>query len=215
MAQPVFDATAGTSLASGNTALSWSHTCTGASYLIVSLWIGNNHSGVTVTYNSVSMTNLGSVTNSNNRTLYLFGLANPSAGANTVACAWTTSRLAMGSSLSYTNVSGVGTFVSTSGTTTVTSTINLDTTANDIGVDACAALRVGNTTPPTITADASQTEQAVNANNDGTNGYRKRMSDKPGGGSIAMTWTITNEDDYCHVGIPLKGSVAAGFFPFF
>lgn len=216
MSLPIFDASSSGNLTSPGTNFTFSHTCTGGDlYLIVFLYIPNTHSGATVTYNSVSMTNLGSCTNaSNSRQLYAFGLANPSTGSNTVSCSWTTSRTSGAVSVSYKNVSQfspIGTLVSNTGTTGNTS-INLAIDNNSIGVDCTALYRAANTTAPTATQGGSQTlEKTMSYIISATDSARIASSDMIGSGTITMSWTQTNQTEFNQLGLPLRGS--PNFFP--
>ncbi len=91
-----------------NSVISWSHTCTGSNgYLLVGVAQGNNVDNVTsVTYNGVTMTQLQLVTPDATSLShqYLFGLAGPATGTNTVTVNRSASGEARCIGLSYTGV---------------------------------------------------------------------------------------------------------------
>jgi hypothetical protein len=118
-AHPAYDATgAGSDTASNTSSISWSHTATAGAYALV-FTVAASETVTGVTYGGTSMTELGSVTDPSGLPFYVYGLANVAAGAKTVAVTGSSSsgQLA-GNSVSYTNVSSVGTPASTTGSGT-------------------------------------------------------------------------------------------------
>lgn len=206
MSKPVFDAVAGGNLTTAGTSLSWNHTCT-ANYLLVALTIQNAHSNLSVTYNGVAMSQLGSV--GGTRITYWFGLANPTQGTNSVQCSWTTSRTAMGSSISYaeTNLSDpVGTAVGNNSTTDASTSVDVPSTNDDVVVDVLHGFRSSNTTSPTFTVGANQTARRNVGTNDGTNSFRQAISEEDGnGGNVTMSWTMANQSDFRHLALAVHG----------
>lgn len=87
---------------------SWSHTCTGSDRMLAVMIFGNMGGGSSlisgITYNSVAMTNGGSVLCSADRWLEAWYLMNPSTGANTIVVSSTADHY-RGGSLSFTGVS--------------------------------------------------------------------------------------------------------------
>jgi hypothetical protein len=83
-----FDAASTSGDLSNLTTKSWSHTCSGvdrALYVIICGYDAeSNLSGVTVTYNGVSMTKLGGNQDTDNNNTLIYELVNPPTGSNTV-----------------------------------------------------------------------------------------------------------------------------------
>lgn len=80
----LFDASGGNQSASA-TALSWSHTCTGQNLvLLVGIFVNSGDNISAVTYNSVPMTQLTKQATGDGTEIYIYGLINPSTGANNV-----------------------------------------------------------------------------------------------------------------------------------
>lgn len=114
--------------------LSYSHSCTGSNLvLVVFVKIFNTSNLVTgVTYNGVSMTQVLSGQDADNRWSYAYILANPATGANNVVVSLLSSTFVGSISQSYSgcNVSGIpdasGSLNtnSTTVTTTITTTVN-------------------------------------------------------------------------------------------
>lgn len=152
--------------------LSWSHTCASSAFLIVAFWVGNSISSISVTYNSVAMTLIGSVTGGDSAILYVYGMTNPASGANTVSISWTTARVSAGWAYSGTGSnSGFGTFASNTGTAI---TITDPTTA--VASDWVVEFSLGRhqTTPaPTITLNAGQSSRMNEGRNNGASVYNK------------------------------------------
>jgi len=88
----------------GTTSFSWTHNATGDNYLTVGLAFRPNVSNISVTFNGVAMTLLGSRTTGGDglEFCYVYGLANPSSGSYTVSVSWTTTSRAAGVALSFT-----------------------------------------------------------------------------------------------------------------
>jgi hypothetical protein len=90
------------------TSFSWTHTCTGSDlYLIVAVFSYNNQGTLTApTYNGVTMTLIQSTALAGPlNKLWLYGLANPATGANTVAFSFSISNSFVASvATSYTGV---------------------------------------------------------------------------------------------------------------
>ena len=103
------DATAGGSTGTAVTSFSYNHTVGSGSarilWVTVDLYNGALMSGIT--YNSVSMTQAGTV-QTNAGQLYLFYLANPSSGTNSVTISTTAGTGMSANSASYTGASSTG-----------------------------------------------------------------------------------------------------------
>lgn len=211
MTRPTFDNSGSYNSASAQTSISWNHTIAGGDkYILVHLHFNTNVTNISVTYNSVALTQLGT-NNSGGRYGYLFGLVAPGGGTNSVAASWTTSSGVCAVSTSYNNVdqgTPVGTAVTAVGTTSPAS-MNIATTDNDIAVDFIGATRNSSTTAPTITVDASQTQRVTDASAVAS-AIRCSASDETASGTVAMSWTVVNFNNYIQLGVPLNGTNEAG-----
>lgn len=175
------------------TPLTWSHTCTGSDRaLLVGVSVGQLPVGgltLTVTYNSVAMTQLGTVASNNNTDGYvvLFGLLAPASGANTVSVGWTggTPHHVIGGSVSLTGVASFGTAVTAFGASATPAVTVSGTTAGNMVVDVvCAAVAVGASTQTKrwgLTSDT--TNAACNA----------AQATAAAGGSVTMQYSITSD----------------------
>lgn len=112
LAAPAFDAV-GTGWTNTGAAPSWSHTATAGAYVIIYIEVYADTNAVSsVTYGVLTPTLLGSIYDDNdiaNGTLYMYGLAGVPGGTETVAVTTTGSHFTSCCSVSYTNVSSVGT----------------------------------------------------------------------------------------------------------
>ena len=118
---PAFDAVgAGTYSVAITASLSWSATATAGSTIIVPAVLTTSGGAVTaLTYGGVAMSLVGSVPLNNvatNGLLYLFKLAGAPGGAQTVTASLNPSSKGAGNSISYTNVTTVGTASTVFGT---------------------------------------------------------------------------------------------------
>lgn len=85
----------GTSWASG-TSMTWSHTNTAGDYLVVGLNIPSSDNITGVTYNSVAMTQLAKYNDTTaTRWFYIYGLAAPATGANSIVASFSGSNATM------------------------------------------------------------------------------------------------------------------------
>lgn len=110
-----------------NTSMSWSHDCTGDNTLLVVLSMRGNVTGVSVTYNSVSMTLVAgplTCTAGQYAEQRVYQLDSPSSGSNTVSVSWTTGAAACGSSASFSGASTVGQVTQATGTFSYTKTVS-------------------------------------------------------------------------------------------
>src|SRR6201999_2061774 len=110
---PSYDATgAGNSHTTGTT-MTWLHSAASGAYVVVGVVSTTTVSRVT--YGATSMTLLGSIgLNNGGNKLYVYGLNGVSSGSTTITVSATTGIMA-GSSVSYTNVTSVGTAQTTFG----------------------------------------------------------------------------------------------------
>jgi hypothetical protein len=101
------DADAGSHASSGSSSLSWSHTCTGSN-LILFVAVGTGNNSPSVTYNSVSMTQVASTSQSGYYT-YLFYLVAPATGSHNVVVTLNSgTNVIFGQSTSYTGAKQSG-----------------------------------------------------------------------------------------------------------
>lgn len=114
-------------------------------YMFVTILDYTNQTVTGVTYNGVGMTELGTTTTQSNFSgIYLFGLANPATGSNTVSISFTGSPLLiLACASSYSGANSVGTAVTnrvtaTSITTTVTTVADNSWTILGCGSDSHA-----------------------------------------------------------------------------
>lgn len=136
------------------TSASWSHDATGDNLLIVVLSFRGNVSGVSVTYNGVAMTQIGTETTctaGQYAQLWIFKLANPATGSNTVAVSWSGSQGCSGCSASYSGAGTVSAPSITAGNKTYSDTIG----ANDmiVGIMALADQPANGTWTPARDVD--------------------------------------------------------------
>jgi hypothetical protein len=197
----------GAALASGYTgvtSVSWSHTATGDNYLIVSLSLRGSATSVTCTYATISMTSLGSQTSNTLGREFTFGLSNPTTGANTVACSWTTASNAAGISDSFSGVSSVGTVQTVLSTpSTLECDITATITSNDLLYEAINS-DTGPTTVFGVFGTTATTSVSADVNSNGVSG-----GTISGSGSVT-TQIHQNSGDFCTaIGVPIVGSAAA------
>jgi hypothetical protein len=194
-----------------NTALSWSHTCTGSNLcLIVGVGLGANPDtalSMTATYNGVAMTSLGVVHSggSNGGIAQLWRLVAPATGAHTVAIAAAggTPISLEGGSVSYTGVNQttpVGTPVTASSQTGAPSVTVTGTTAGNMV--AGVAVNGNN-----LTASGNTGRWLVNAST-GSAAGNAAGADAAAGGSVALSWTAT-ADWWATIGVELLADTGA------
>lgn len=189
------------------TSASWSHDATGDNYLVVAISFRGLVSSVTGTYNSVSLMQLGTVAPGTLAEVYLFGLASPSTGSNTISFSWTGAAFWGGVSSSYSGVISTGTVQTTSSTTTGNSdlTVTATLTANDLfsaggGADNNAASLSITTGTLLDTAEA------------GPNAVTTIAGYNTGTGSTSVVMHIVAGDQQGLIGVPLIGASAAATY---
>lgn len=186
-----FDAASGSGYQAAASTYNWSHTCTGSNlYLVVGvsmLSLAQTVSGIT--YNSVAMTFLGaqnSVTGA--ARVELWGLANPSTGANTIAVTLTGAIASGANASSYTGVhQTVSTEAFSSAQATnvgaADATVNITTVADlDYCVDAVAT----DDTAITVGTGQIQTGNITGAGGSAAMSYEG--AETPAG-TFTMSWT--------------------------
>lgn len=196
----------------GNTSLTFSHTCSGSDrVLIVALCVQNSASSVTATYNGTSMTAAANDSGAWVST-YMFRLIAPSTGANNVVISWTGSDAAIGLATSWTGVdqtTPLGTAVTATGSTTAV-TVDVTAASGEVVVDATSYDQ--NCGGQTITVGAGQTER-LNILTDTSCGLTAGMSSEGGAGTVTMSWTGSDAQDWVIIGVPLKPAGGGGGDP--
>ena len=191
-----YDATAHGAVLPG-TSITYSHTCTGSDrILIVGVCEAGSTSatGMTVTYNGVSMTAVTGSPKANGTSsqAWLFYLINPATGANNVVVSWTGSTYMRSISASYTGAkqsaqpnahneaNATGTTITTTATSTENSCWNISFVAGD-GATAFTA-----STGVTSVRDSGSGLSNICALGDSNGG-------KTPAGSYSMTWTSASQ----------------------
>lgn len=113
--------------------ISWTHTSTGSGlYMVVFVSVTHAVSVVnSVTYNSVGMSLLASVTNGAGADIYAYTLASPTSGANTVLVTLNTNDFVDAASLTYTGVGGIDASTSGIKAASATPSFSLNTVADN------------------------------------------------------------------------------------
>lgn len=203
-----FDA-ASTSKSASTTSLSWSHTCTGSDLILVvavSINDPGDRSVSSVTYNSVSLSLIGTATASATVRVELWYLIAPTTGANTVEVALNKGSAIVAGATSWTGVdqsTPLGTMVTATGTGTAV-TVTASTSAGEMVVDVLAA-----DDGPTAAADGSQTERWDDAVTGVVRGAAS--SESSGDGNVVMSWTLGSSKEWEIAAVPIKaGGGGAG-----
>lgn len=208
-----FDAASNSGSQSNVSSFSWSHsvTASGENTILVvgiSLWdpTGANRGVTTVTYNSVTMTQLRSDDNGSNIESSIWYLVNPSTGSNTVAVTLDgTNNRAVGGATSYTGVDqGSSVDAQAGGTVSANPSTNLlvTTVADNAWVVDVVTSSLG--TNNVITVGAGQTQRwnvtvgTTRASGGSTEGP------KTPAGNVTMSWSGTGTPNWAHSAISLK-----------
>ncbi len=180
-----FDAATGNKVASGTTN-TWSHTVASSQsnqILVVSVDSGASISGIT--YNSVAMTQLTSITYGGSEILSLWYLVAPAQGAHNVVITASGTTFIVGVSASYYNVaqtSMFGTAVTNSGTGTASTNTVTTSNTNQWVIDT-----VNNAAASTDTATASQNKRFQPATSGAAEGDIVAT-----GSNMTLTWSFTS-----------------------
>lgn len=209
------DAKSGTHAASG-TATSWNHTCTGSNLLLlvgIECYSGDVVSSVT--YNSVSMTQIGKASaGGGGQYIYIYGLANPTTGTNSVTINRSVSVGFNANAVSYTGCAQSG--IPDASNTTVgytngsTYTRTLTTVANNCWIFICMG---GNRNG---IAGTGLTDESTDTN--GCNVMDTNGALTPAGSHSVQYSTVsggTNGDVYMSFAPAVASSSNSGFLNFF
>lgn len=202
---------------SGSGSFTWSHTCTGASLLIVavSLWqdVAGTGTVTAMTYNGTSMTKANAITNVAMRA-EIWYLLSPAAGTNTVSATVTGDTDQRG----FVSSSWIGTATSSvldtanAGTTGSASPITgsvTPTTSNALVIDA--ASRYGTAA---VTKGGSQTLLQSDVTGSTTTASSYLIAGAPS--AQTLSWTTTGSNDWAHVVASFKENpLNSGFFLLF
>ena len=153
-----FDAAGGRSFSASSNSLTYSHTCTGTNrYLLVCVKTSTTDDVSGITYNSVSMTQIGKVQNpgGDSRWAYMYYLINPASGANNVVVSTSdTPDFIIAKSTSFTGVKQSGQpDASTTGTVAVGTSITLSITT--IADNCWSAMYVIDTNAPAASTNVT------------------------------------------------------------
>lgn len=195
------------------TSLSWSHTCTSATDLVVCVGHVDATSPTVVTgvtYNSVAMS---SVTSQNNglRGISLWSLSSPTAGANTVAVTWGAATRGVGGALSFTGSNGVG-----AGAASINTSADMNVGAfaagtSDLGiVTACMA---GGQTTNITGVDDTQTSQISTVGKGSADGNTPLFGVQTvagNGSTITMGIPTSASHGWAAAGVQVKAAAGGG-----
>lgn len=184
-----FDASSVSSSATGVTSFSHNHTVANQNnqFLIVSIWVGDPVTNMSVTFNGVAMT-LAYTSDVSTHGNYIFVMFNPPVGTYAIAASWTTSRTYRAIAGSFYNVNhyimGVEKTATLGGIGNASNTI-----ASSTSEMLVASLRL----------DTSRTITALAGTNDvGTSGTRVALAYKQGSASETIGWSISGATTYNH-----------------
>lgn len=210
----LFDAGVG-ALANASSTLSFSHTVTTAAnrilYVVVGGWDGNGRTA-TCTYGGTSMTQeaISGVSNGGDR-VWVFRLAAPATGANTVAVTITggTMHLRGGAvSWSAAHQTVFGTAVTTVSSTNGTSASSAVTDGAS-GDGIADGVISGNDATHVVNGPASHTER-WDLTSGGTGESGAGGNSDGAAGSVTVGWTISTSSSWAHGAVTVKQLAAAG-----
>ncbi len=186
------------------TSRTWSHTVSSGTdrYLFVGI-VGDVSSGAddvsSVTYNGVAMTLIAKQlqgATSGNRWQYVYGLANPDAGAHNAVVTFSSAHWILAGSIEYTGVQGVDTY------TTSTAFTNSKTTSLTTGVNKCWTVLFSNGNASTQSAGSGSTLRRQAA--DSFWAWFDSGADITPAGSYSMNTTMTPGSGITHIMISIK-----------
>lgn len=183
-----FDTSSGDYETDGTTV--WSHTCTGSDRALLVGWyeFSSTATVTAVTYNGVSMTELGQVAaDGTGGKVYLYGLANPASGANNVSITHSGSKQCFASAASYTGVDQTTPFPDTA--TTGNNSGNTLTQSVTTSVNQSWLLLVGRSPSRTPTAGTG-TNLVKLGTGSGDAGWVLDTTSARSTGSNSLEWTV-------------------------
>ncbi len=205
----VFDAKSTGGAANGNSSVTFSHTCTGSN-LALFVGVTRDQAGTaSVTYNGVAMTLIYDIEHDvgpSTPKVALFGLKNPSTGANNVVASFGGTHGGSAISVSFTGVDQTTGWhnSNTNIGSDVTPTVNVTSASGEMVVDA----GFNNSSGTAATPGAGQTTINQFAAQ-GLIGGRFFMSYEDGGATVTMSWTTAN-DNWGTGGVSIIPNVTTG-----
>jgi hypothetical protein len=202
------------SLSSTSITISWSHTCTDSNRAVTvgftSFNSGQSQASQTrtVTYGGVGMTQLVSVDIGSNTFTEIWGMLNPSTGAQTalvqISSGSSTSRELVGNSVSYTGVNSFGANATNTGSST-TSSVTISSV-----IDEMVSNAIG--TRDKLHSAYTKTQRY----NNGGAGADVVIGDAAGAASVNFQSTLDVSGAWGSVAVRIVPSTSAGaFFQFF
>ncbi len=197
----------------GAGSLSWSHTCNAsASVLYAGFMNTTNRHATGVTYNSVAMSSVTSITNGSTNCTELWSLLAPTAGANTISVTFSASARAAGGGISFIGgdaTTPTGSSTKTTGTTNDLRVKSVSDTVGDIvlyagGWAASDADRITGSTLGTSKVSVGQT--GAGGNNDALFG----MATLAATGSDDLDMTLGNSIGGAAIGGAVKAAAGGG-----
>lgn len=165
------------------TSASWSHTATGDNYLLVSICLRAAVTGLSVTYNGVSMTQIATKNNTYDYQ-YVYELVNPTTGSNTIAASWTGSTFGAHTAGSFSGYDHKGTITTGTGAAT---TDPVTATATLVANGILAGFYGIPDTVSTVAVSTGTERAEVNSTDNSTSG--QSFATNTGTGSVNITWT--------------------------
>jgi hypothetical protein len=206
MASPAWGAVArdsgstdSTSVGTGVASLSWSHTVTAGSNLMIACDAAHHFNAVTgITYNSQALTLLDSETPAGELVVEVWRRVNPSTGANTAEITFSGNVNAVGACRSFSGVnqsSPFGTAVADSNTGGVALSATITIPTGGLGYDA-GAQRTGGTCTGVTATGSNQTERYDLCDGGASDDVGGFGSTNTSTGSSAQSYTLTAGDGY-------------------
>lgn|SRR3990167_3998309 len=200
-AAPTFDASTATAYIEGTTQ-STNHTTSGSNRILcacISLF-STTETFSAVTYNGVAMTLVDSQSSAI-LTTYLYRLVAPASGLNAFSFTKSGSAAIRSNLTSYTDVdqtTPLGTAAKATSDDT-TATVNVSSATGETVID-CVTIRE-DTLQSTPLIGAGQTQRGTFETDLVWHG---KMSEEAGAGTVTMSWTWTNAQQWATVAVPLK-----------
>lgn len=192
---------------------SFNHTCSGANrglFVAVHLRTGTSADSVSVTYNSVSMSTGVSVDFAlvGFKKSWIFYLANPSTGTNSVAYTFTGAAESVITAISFNGVNQANPISANTGSNTTTLAGSLTTNITTLTTNSWVldAMSEGGSTPFTPGAGQTQKWGAATTIN-GMTGYGSTMpTTSPG--ATSTSWTFTGNAGACLINLEIQPSAS-------
>lgn len=188
----------------------------GVNLLLVWVAIQGSNTVTAATYNGVALTQLAQVANGTDVRIECWYLVNPGTGSAlslSVTLSAGATRYAV-EEVGLTGYVSLGTAATNTGTGTAVSASATATSANDLVADGIGAksTAAGNSTLPTATAGAGQTDRRNQETASGSSfNVRAAVSTEPGtAGAVAMDWTLSDSVAWASIAVPVLAAAAGG-----